>query len=234
VSKLWGIGSVAARLPFILLLACSAGHEPAGPEVLTLRKDPTASGDGQSWSTGHILPQPLVVKVDNRGLAAAGVWVHWSPDPGSGYATADSSQTDSTGAARVSWRMPTVAGPALLVASVAGAIGSPQVFSATAYPNFPFRLEHVFGNGAVASAGSSLDLAVRVGDEFDNDFPGTTVYWTVVSGPAQLMAASSVTGSDGVATMTVTLGPGTGQVRVEASHPSVGVGSPVVMDITVQ
>lgn len=234
MSKLVAIGSMAARLQLLLLLGCSAGHEPAGPGVLTIQKDPTASGDGQSWSTGHILPQPLVVRVDDRGLAAVGVWVHWSPAPDAGYATADSSQTDSTGAARVSWRMPTVAGPALLTASVAGAIGSPLVFSATAYPNFPFLLEHVFGDGAVASAGSALDLAVRVGDEFDNDFPGTTVYWTLVSGPAQLAAASSVTGSDGVATMTVTLGPGTGQVRVEASHPSVGVGSPVVMDLTVQ
>lgn len=227
--------SLAATASLILLgLGCSAGHEPGAPPVLSLSKDPRFSGDQQSGTTGHLLLQPLKVVVKSGITPATGIWVGWLPDAGSGFVTADSTLTDSTGTAEVLWRMPTEVGSARLQATVPGATGSPQEFTAQVVPNFPFRLEHVFGDGAIAQPGSTLELLVRVGDQFDNDFPGATITWTVVSGPAVLMGPTSVSGSDGVATMAVTLGPATGQAQIEASHPSVGVGSPVVMTITVQ
>ena len=70
-------------------------------------------------------------------------------------------------------------------------------------------------------------LAVLVTDSGGNPVAGQTVNWQVGAGAGTLGAASSVTGSNGIATVNWTLGPATGQQIVTADAAGLS-GTPIV------
>jgi hypothetical protein len=73
---------------------------------------------------------------------------------------------------------------------------------------------------------------VLVLDQFGNPVGGTEVDWEVTAGGGTVSSPQTVTGADGKATVTWTLGPGIGvqklTARVEGAH-----GSPVTFTATV-
>ena len=87
------------------------------------------------------------------------------------------------------------------------------------------------GNGQAATAGQAAPnpLVVRVTDADGDPVKGVTVQWAVSSGGGSLSAASSVTGSDGLAEVQWTLGP-----RAEAQTVTATVEglAPVVFTVT--
>lgn len=211
----------------VLAVACGS-NDAAGPaSTLHIEKHPQQSGDGQIWETGHIPPQPFVVRVTRDGRPVEGVMVRWAPRAGSGWTVFDSTVTDAAGATGTQWRLGTTAGTHYLEASSDGATGSPVVFTAVANPNLPFALTIISGDGATVPVGGSQGLVVRVGDEFDNPFPGATVFWSVASGPATLDTGSSVSDASGLAVAEASAGPTAGAVIVHAwlaataNHPTV-------------
>jgi hypothetical protein len=82
-------------------------------------------------------------------------------------------------------------------------------------------------------AGSPLPnpLKVMVVDASENPVPEIMVNWSVLDGGASVSPASSATGSDGVASAIVTLGPSDGDQRVQAEVSGIN-GSPVVFTVT--
>lgn len=219
-------------LACLALLACHGGRGTQPEGRLTLEK-PGQSGDNQRWSVGHTLPLPLRVRVLADGAPAAGVQVEWTA-VGQGIVSPASSTSDSTGVAVTRWTMGTVAGDWTAEASVAGAGGSPVVYTANAYPNFAFQLSYVSGDGQSGAAGTTLPqpLVVLVGDEFNNPYPGGTVTWSVVGGVATLTVDSPASGSNGQVNCRVTLGTTPGVVVVRAMLPGAGVNGTIDFTLT--
>ncbi len=91
-------------------------------------------GDGQTDSTRATLAGPLSVRVTRRNVPAPGVAVLWSATVGGGSVSASATTTDSAGIASVRWTLGSVLGVQRAQASVAGAVGSPVPFAATATP----------------------------------------------------------------------------------------------------
>lgn len=85
------------------------------------------------------------------------------------------------------------------------------------------------GNGQLGLPSTLLAaaLAVLITDGSGNPVVGVTVNWQVGTGSGALSAPSSVTGSNGIATINWTLGPATGQQIVTADVAGLA-GAPIV------
>ncbi|HXI20072.1 MAG TPA: plastocyanin/azurin family copper-binding protein, partial [Gemmatimonadales bacterium] len=64
-------------------------------------------------------------------------------------------------------------------------------------------------------------LSVKVADQFGNGVSGTTVNWTVQSGPVSLNGASSTTNTQGIAVMALSAGATSGAAVVRATTTAV-------------
>jgi uncharacterized protein (TIGR03437 family) len=89
------------------------------------------------------------------------------------------------------------------------------------------------GNNQSASTGAKLPvpLAVRLTSRAGAPVAGVSISFVITRGLAQLSASSAVTNADGVASVTITLGPVPGDVSVVASAPGV---LPVQFQLTTQ
>ena len=72
------------------------------------------------------------------------------------------------------------------------------------------------GNNQSGNPGAKIKLSVKVADSSGNGAAGVGVVFTVSSGSATLSSSTGVTGADGVASTTVTLGGTSGAVTVIA------------------
>lgn len=92
-------------------------------------------GNAQSAKAGSTLPAPIGVYVfDAFGNGIPGITVQWEAGPGSGSTQESSSVTDPYGAASTYWTIGTTIGTnnQVATATVAGIIGSPVTFTASA------------------------------------------------------------------------------------------------------
>ena len=95
----------------------------------------------------------------------------------------------------------------------------------------PSELTIVSGdNQTITVSTASAPLTVTLLDQNDDPIAGRTVTWTVASGSGTLTSATSVTNTQGVATMVFTAGTTTGAATVTATVSGV---APVTFDITV-
>lgn len=98
--------------------------------------------------------------------------------------------------------------PYTLTASAAG-ITSGTSAGFTVATGAPSGLTIVSGNGQSAAAGSLLSpITVRLHDAFDNAIAGATIAFAVTGGGGSLSSATATTGTDGVATVSWTIGAG--------------------------
>ena len=225
-------------------------YEPAGPDKLyldaaanvylleksnalvrELSPNPAASitvlsGDSQSAPVGSTLPNPLVVQVTGKaGAPAEALSVAWKVTSGGATLAAATSFTDATGTATMTASLGSIPGT-VTVTATAGSL-PPVVFTAAAAAPAS-AVTVASGNGQTGGTGRALanPLAVQVVASDGSRASGITVAFTVASGAATLSANSVVTGSDGVAKVTVTLGPTAGPVVVSAT-----VGQPPVRSV---
>ncbi|HEY8196008.1 MAG TPA: Ig-like domain-containing protein [Gemmatimonadales bacterium] len=225
------LGSIGVALGS--LVACGGSDlvlpSDAGPGDITL-----LLGNNQNGPAGAELTDPLVVRVLNRrgdplpnhrvafGLAAE--------VPGARI-TPDTAETDGEGTARARWVLGNVSGPQTAVARVVGADELEVTFNAIVGAAGASRIEAVSGGDQAGAVGTELPdpLIVRVIDGFGNGVEGITVSWSADEG--SVSPNESVTGQDGRAATSWTLGSASGSQAASASGPDLS-GSPVEFTAT--
>jgi hypothetical protein len=182
----------------LALAGCSDGTRPV--PVLTASAVP--GGDGQSTVAGVALPQPLRVLVEEDGTPKEGVTVTWTVSAGA--VTLASSLTDATGVAATSWTLGSTPGAMTATATVAGAKGSPVIFSAAALTRPGMVASIADGDRQAGQVGAPLPTPLRVRVQtFGPTNAGVTVFWSPTDGHAT--PTSSVTDAAGYATTSWTL-----------------------------
>ncbi len=230
------------RQPGALLLGLSLILAACGGEGLTLPPDGAAanievmSGNGQSGRVGSTLAESLVVKVtdtQDRPVAGANVLFDFTAD-GSAASPATAS-TDGDGRAASRLVLGTRVGPVTGTVSVpvdAGVTPVQAAITATAVSDNADGIALVSGNDQTGAVGTELSaaLVVAVTDAFGNPIAGVTVEWTVTGG-GSVSNATTVTGANGQASVTRTLGSGAGAQTAVATAAGLA-GSPVTFTHT--
>lgn len=231
--RLGALPSLVALAGFALA-ACQAGTEGPTDQEIKIEAAPVASGNQQSWSTGHALPDPLRVLVTNRGQPMPGVVVEWEADSGQGILTPLIGTTGSDGIATARWNLSTRVGTYQSRALLAGAAGSPVQFTASAYANFAHQMAIWSGDGQTQAVNTVLmhSLFVFIGDEFNNPFAGQQVEWIVTSGDATVSPVITVSDVSGLANTEVTLGNTPGPITVLARFPGATSGPRATFTVT--
>ena len=224
-------GSVRPGLiPVLVVLVGAAGlscgaddNSGTPPSTTTIAK---TGGDGQAGRVGQTLANPLEVTVTDGGAPAAGETVTWSVTAGGGVLDLTSVATDADGHATASWTLGPLAGSQTAQATLAGAAGSPQTFTASAVVGEAASLEEAGGNGQSAAINTPLPNPVqaKVKDEFGNGVPGVNVNWTATGGTVS--AATVASGADGVSSVNVTAGASPGPITIIAAADGLA-GSPL-------
>jgi hypothetical protein len=202
-----------AGSPVVFNHTATAGS-PSGVQII--------SGNEQVGAPGSTLPQPLVVEVvDGAGNPVVGEPVNWVTADGGSFDPAIDT-TDENGRSSTTWTLGPDFGANTAQAIVSG-IGE-AVFTATGSAGDPNDIVIVSGNDQQGPAGSELAnlLVVQVVDNAENPVPGVTVNWEVESGEGSVTPLTSTTDGSGRASTAWTLGPGTGEQRVDASNPAAG------------
>lgn len=179
---------------------------------------------------GTVVPDLVVLVKDPNGLAVPGIIVTWTVS-GGGHLSQLTDTTDANGQSSVTWTFDSIADTQTARAAVAGLVGSPVAFTGTAVPGNAVSLSLVAGDkqaGPVSSALSPHQVVVR--DAYGNGEGGLAVVWTAGSG-VTLSGPQSTTNSQGIASITVTLGPSPG-VFTDTATFSGASGSPVVFTDT--
>jgi plastocyanin len=230
--------SIRTRLLAVALVttACGGGDGGGGgpdptPTVTVAKASP--SGDAQTAVVAQALAQPLRVVVTEDGTPKADVTVTWSTAAGDGSVVPASGATDADGIASTVWTLGQGSGAQSAQAAVTDASGSPVVFSATATPGPAVTLESAGGTGQSGETDQPLaqPFQVRVTDDFGNGVPDVSVAWSVTGGGGSIAPPTGTTGSDGVASATLTLGASPGDNTAQAESDGL-VGSPVEFSAT--
>ncbi len=190
-------------------------------------------GEGQSGRVGEPLAQPLVARVtDEAGRpvqnARVGVELEGATvDP-------DTAVTDNEGLIQASL----VLGPT--VGTIAGRVrvldsGGEEIaadFTVTALPAAAIGLHPLSGDEQTGRAGTQLadPLVVEVTDAFGNPIDGVMIAWSVEGG-GDVSDPETVTGADGRASVTRTLGVTSGPQATIATAEGLA-GSPVTFTHT--
>lgn len=199
------------------------GTGPSRPGSPTAIK--VSAGDAQTGAAGGVLAAPLAAKVtDGNGRGVPNIAVTFQAMPGSGSVTPTAARTNGAGIATTSWSLPTAAGTtarvrAVFVDTLTGALVDSVSFTARVVGGEPVYIQRV-NAPPVAATGSSVGLSVIFYDQYQNRSPNVPVSWTVTAGSGTLSAATTRSDSNGVASVSLTLGgtAGTNSVRVSYSN----------------
>jgi hypothetical protein len=211
------------------LVAAACDDGPIIPPNDLLAAD--SGGGGQTDTVGRVLAAPFRVHVSDDQGPRADVTVEWSILQGGGSVPA-TSVTNSAGIATATLTLGTAAGLQAVQATVAGADGSPVVFTATALPDQATQITITGGNGQTGCVSQRLasPLSVVVRDQFNNGIPALPVAWHVVTGGGSPADDTTETNGAGVATLTFTLGATPGANTLEATVE--GVAAPAAFGLT--
>ena len=227
-------GTVTAQGIGSAEVTATAGSATAKAPVTVLQA-PTQlqklSGDGQIGIAGQLLPQPLVVEVnDAQGNPVTGATVTFTVTQGGGSVGTPSATTGADGRASTPYTPGPVAGaPQSVAASVATASIS-AVFSATVSAGPPASITIAAGNNQQAAANMTVPTppAVLVRDANDNPVNGVAVTFEVVSGGGSISGSNTTTSNSGLAQVgSWSLGPASpNELRATAEGGGIS-GNPV-------
>jgi Bacterial Ig-like domain (group 1) len=191
-------------------------------------------GNNQKAPAGEALAESLAVKViDRRGqpLSNQKVAFRLESQPPGALITPDTAETAADGNAKARWVLGNTSGTQTAVARVVGADQLEITFTATVGSGPAARLEAAGGDDQSAPIGTALQdpLSVRVTDGFGNPVAGVAVDWSAQQGSVH--PATSVSGDDGRAVTSWTLGSSTGSQTASASRDGLD-GSPVEFTAT--
>jgi hypothetical protein len=177
-----------------------------------------------------------VTVTDSAGNSVVGTNVRFAlgtiPAGSVGQTLSDTvATTDANGEAQTVLRLGTKVGLYTVSASSGTLIGSPVTFTATAIPGSAARLVAVSGDNQTAPASTVLSrpYVVQVTDNQQNPIGGVMVNFAIGSTPSsatgQLLDVSSrTTDSQGLASVTLTLGDKAGDYRVDATSALIAGG----------
>lgn len=197
------------------LLACSEDE----PEPITCTKAGACtieivSGNEQTAQVNVMLTDPLEIQLlhNASGTRPPPIAVEWTVVSGGGGLVPDTTNTDANGAASTFVTLGSVAGTQEFKAEIAGDPDSAILFTATALPGPPKKLEAVSGTPQEAEVGTELaePLVVRVTDEWDNPVAEQRVQWRATAGDGMVDADNAATDESGLVTAVATLGPTSG------------------------
>ena len=119
---------LSSLLPFVmfLLAGCEMGTE-SDPQIID--DFVAVSGDGQPGRVNTVLPEPLVVQVnDTEGKPIRGVRIRWTVVAGTGSVSPAESVTDEDGQAEARWSLGQTLGLNLVLAEInEGGVVTPPV-----------------------------------------------------------------------------------------------------------
>ena len=209
---------VVALVMATFIASCGDGTGPGQPGAPTDIR--VSAGDAQTGGADGVLPSPLAVKVtDARGRGVPGIDVAFQSMPGSGTVNPAVSRTNGAGVAITSWTLPTSAGVnamvrAVLVDTLTGALVDSVTFTARVVGGAPAWMWVGNFPYVVATGAETGPLSVILFDRYGNRSPGARVTWTVTGG-GKLSASSTLSDSNGVASVVLTMRstPGTNSVK---------------------
>jgi adhesin/invasin len=175
-------------------------------------------GAGQTGVAGSALPQPFVVELQAAdGLPVANAQVSFRAGSAGGAVGSSVATTDAAGRASTGLTLGRVAGNHSFEAS-SGSL-TPASIAVTATPAPAVALAIASGDAQVDAPGATLaePFAVKVTDAFGGPVAGVAVDWSRVAGAGSLGGARSVSGADGIATASYTLGRSVGVESVQAA-----------------
>jgi hypothetical protein len=207
----WVLGTTAGEQTLDAGLASGSQLSPKVTFVATAVPGPVQamaamSGEGQTAPAGTILPQPLVVRLqDSFGNGVGGAIVEWQVADGSlnqGTVT-----TSEDGSASVVWTLGQTQGQQSATASFQGAAGSPITFTATATQGTSPRLAMVTQPSDTTQSGFALSRQPGVQLEGPDGTPilqaGVGVTAAIASGGGTLSGTTTIqTNSSGIAQFT--------------------------------
>lgn len=155
------------------------------------------SGDGQEGTVDEEIEDPLVVRVtDDKDNLLPGIQVNFT---GAGMQlSAASATTDAGGEASVEvQKLPQLAGPAQVVASVSGVSGLSTTFDLTAHAGPAHSLTRLTGDYQMVEPGEIAPVPLRllVKDKFGNPSPDQAIeFFTVPAGAGLFLYGGDTTG----------------------------------------
>jgi hypothetical protein len=191
-------------------------------------------GNGQAGTVGEPLPAPVVVRVASEaGEPISGRKVAFVAAGGGTEAfDPDTAVTDSKGEALTHWVLGTepgtYVGEARIVAEGDTTLKTVS-FQADAHPGVPDTVRATGPTSQPGRRGQALaePLSVIVVDRFGNPIGGVEVGWrTADDDDGELSPESAPTGTDGISSVTWTLGSSVGVQRAEARVDGTS-GSPI-------
>ncbi len=234
----------AYRLPLTFLVALPLAVAACGGEGLSLPPEGEAAdieilegGENQSARINEELPEALLVRVtDSRGQPVPGAEVVFTFPDGAeaGVALPGSARTDADGLATAKLKLGTRAGTYNGIAEVPVAEGVTPVrdtFTVTSRAADAAGIRLVSGNPqtGVVNSPLSLPLVVEVNDIEGNPIPNIPIQWTAEGG-GSVSETANVTGPNGQASVSRTLGPTAGpQTTVARAEVA---GSPITFTHT--
>jgi hypothetical protein len=182
------------------------------------------AGNNQAATAGTaVATPPSVIVRDVSGNVVAGAPVTFAvPGTSNGSLTGPGPTTNAAGIATVgSWTLSSTAKPDTMTATSTGLVGSPVTFVDTAKVGAAANLAKFSGDNLTGQVGTTLSTphVVLVTDANGNPVPNATIAWAAATGGGTVNPTSSVTGSDGKASTSRTLGalPGTQTTTASAS-----------------
>ena len=180
------------------------------------------SGDGQSAPISSPVPEPLKALVTNDGVPVAGVSVLWEVTSGSASFSQNPTVSDADGIAGVSVTFGATAGPVTISAMRADDAVAKTSYTLQATSGAVLSLvKPVTGSGDGQSGFIGDTLAqplVVIANNDGTPTAGVTIHWTVNSGDADLGSDTSVTDTNGRASVPVTLGATPGSISITATR----------------
>ena len=241
VSAVWILGTTLGANKAVAILTngfvldsavFSATAVPGLPALLT-----KVSGDTQTTRVGHALAAPLIVKLtDQYGYVRSGVRVTWTPGLSSGSLAPLADTTGADGTAQARWTLGTQVISQSATASVTGT--APVVFTATSTADSSRVILPVSGNAQAPSPVSQalpIPLKIRITDQYGNPIAGEQVIWNdSIAGGGSVNPTAGLSGADGTAQTTWTLGGHVGPQFLRAKHALSGVTFNFTATATVQ
>ncbi len=175
------------------------------------------AGNKQTSQAGSILPNPLVVQIqDAYSNGVPGVTATFVDKSGAGTLMPNSAVSNASGLAKVGYQLPNKAGTYKVIASAPGLAKVAQ-FVETATGDAPQNLGVVSGNNQTGTVNTALPqpLVVQVADQGGTPIAGVSVVFSAPSGT--LTGTPATTDSNGQASVQYTTGVSPGAVTITAA-----------------
>jgi len=189
------------------------------------------SGNSQSGQAGSILPNQLVVKVEDvHSNVVPGFTVTFLDQKGLGTLGSTSGVSNASGVVTTSYQLPnTPAAYKVVASSVVGTKTITGTFTETSSGDAPASVVMISGSSQTAAINTALSqpLVVQVNDSGGNPIPGVSVVFSAPSGT--FTGSPATTNSSGQATINYTTGTLAGSVNVTAAVNKLNAQIPVTV-----